>query len=405
MIETIVNRLPIRLRRLVASLPGSAPVRLDTHMDTQAMSVLESNAAAAMWDARDDLVFEVDWREDEANHGRYSYHIPDIAIVLPDGRRIVMKLSKTTSTWGTPIVDHPRRMWQADVDLCSSNGQTEGVGMSHIINRTWRAVAAMRLARRFGHHLLASRIRADDEQAMDTVLRALIEDTAPTTCTETYLHQPLVTSWTGERPPNPPPFRLKTPWMTMGEDLMLRTYAAGHYLKRDRDRQQRDIYQSAPVALVSHPDIGMVILHGADVEATIEARRQRSIGEAFGGEVPRRIVPPAGNARAAQIITLAARAIELDPEMSDGSGTPIAPLVAKHVPRLLEAHAAAMETATAQSAAGIDMDLDEGLEIVRAAVEEGLSRRARDDHDALRTELEFLRLRHPPATRKPTPPG
>ncbi len=61
----------------------------------------------------------------------------------------------------------------------------------------------------------------------------------------------------------------------------------------------------------------------------------------------------------------------------------------------MTAHANALRTARASEAADIDEQLEQRLEIVRAAVEQGLSVRASADRDALRTELAFLRYRHP----------
>lgn len=93
------------------------------------------------------------------------------------------------------------------------------------------------------------------------------------------------------------------------------------------------------------------------------------------------------------VIDLVRRAVRLDPDLTDGLGNPVAPLLTRHVPRLLEAYRQAMATADEAHHAEIERDLLEGLELVRRATEEGLARHGDERRQALRTELAFLRMR------------
>jgi hypothetical protein len=106
---------------------------------------------------------------------------------------------------------------------------------------------------------------------------------------------------------------------------------------------------------------------------------------------PTRMLVP--SARIARIIDTAERALLAHPDLTDASGARIDDLVRRHVPRLLEIHAVAAGTATAEETAGVDATLDEGIEMVRRSVEEGLSRLHDDAMQALSTELRFLALR------------
>jgi hypothetical protein len=93
------------------------------------------------------------------------------------------------------------------------------------------------------------------------------------------------------------------------------------------------------------------------------------------------------------VIDLVGRAVRLDPDLTDALGNPIAPLLTRHVPRLLKAYRQAMATANEAQHAEIERDLLEGLELVRRATEEGLARHGDERRQALRTEIAFLRMR------------
>lgn len=106
---------------------------------------------------------------------------------------------------------------------------------------------------------------------------------------------------------------------------------------------------------------------------------------------PTRLMVP--SARIARIIDTAERALLAHPGLTDDAGARIDDLVRRHVPRLLAAHATAAGTATAEETAGVDAALDEGVEMVRRSVEEGVSRLHDEAAAALATELRFLALR------------
>lgn len=358
-------------------------------------SVMEMNAAETLWEARDALVFEVDWKEGQPNHGRYSYDIPDVTIVIPDGRRILLRHQSQSMGW-TSVLVQTQDVWTPIATLTSPDGQMREIGRSRIIANAWRAIVADRMARDLGiiDTMAMTDIEAD---RLVNVLESSILKQAPVQCTETYLVQHRVTSWSGERPADPDPIPYPTPWSRLDGQWMMRTEPRAYEIEvraafRTKGERRPGLVS---VALVSHPEIGVAVMPGDAVVKALEDRNRMSIEGAFGGSKPRRMPVITGNARASQIVTLANRALDLDEDLRDAMGTPIAPLVERHVPDLLSAHANALRTAHASEAADIDDQLEQGLEIVRAAVEQGLAARASTDRDALRRELTFLRYRHP----------
>lgn len=100
-----------------------------------------------------------------------------------------------------------------------------------------------------------------------------------------------------------------------------------------------------------------------------------------------------GRAHVARIVANAERALKLDRDLVDDTGARIDDLVRRHVPRLLQRHADAAMMADVSALEGIDRDLDEGVEHVRASVEEALTRLQGDHRQALETEIGFLKLR------------
>lgn len=102
---------------------------------------------------------------------------------------------------------------------------------------------------------------------------------------------------------------------------------------------------------------------------------------------------PIGNARIGRILANAEKALAVDPDLMDDAGSRIDDLVRKHLPRLMQRHAEASKVRPVEELASIDADLDEAVELVRASVEEALSRLKDASRDALRNEIGFLRLR------------
>ncbi len=95
----------------------------------------------------------------------------------------------------------------------------------------------------------------------------------------------------------------------------------------------------------------------------------------------------------AEVIALIRKAVEIDPDLTDDLGNPIAPLLTRHVPRLMEVYRQALTTTTSDQHADIDKDLLEGLELVRQATEQGLAQHSDKQRCQLRAEIAFLRTR------------
>ena len=99
--------------------------------------------------------------------------------------------------------------------------------------------------------------------------------------------------------------------------------------------------------------------------------------------------------RAKRIQQICEMALAADPDLQDGDGGRVQALVQEHLPRLLRTHEEAIASSSSEHDAGSDRMLIEGVEIVRSAVEDALSRSGAEKRDSLATELRFLQLRHP----------
>lgn len=134
---------------------------------------------------------------------------------------------------------------------------------------------------------------------------------------------------------------------------------------------------------------------------------ERSCEEIVIGGIDTVVAIPAaavGNARIERIMANAEKALAIDPDLTDDTGARIDDLVRKHVPRLLAVHAEASRARPVEDLGSIDDALDEGVEMVRASVEEALGRLQDASGDALQTEIGFLRLRRGDDTLKlPSP--
>jgi len=107
------------------------------------------------------------------------------------------------------------------------------------------------------------------------------------------------------------------------------------------------------------------------------------------------LIPHTGTGRAHvdRLISRAEEALLLDPDMKDRSGARVDAAIHEHLPRLLQRHADTAKSARIEDLAGTDRMLDEGVEMIRQSVEEGLEGLRHEKADALRTEIGFLRLR------------
>ena len=140
-----------------------------------------------------------------------------------------------------------------------------------------------------------------------------------------------------------------------------------------------------------------------DMKYALAHKRDTTLAAAFGiqSEIKAQIPPLLGNPTAAKEISVAQRLIEAYPDMTDLSGTPIAPLVQDHLPRLVSRHAAALAAATATNKIDEDQlqritqELEEGLAVISRAVIEGVEKEQERTQSDLSSEIGFLRLRHP----------
>jgi hypothetical protein len=104
--------------------------------------------------------------------------------------------------------------------------------------------------------------------------------------------------------------------------------------------------------------------------------------------------------RAKRIQQICEMALAADPELQDGDGGRVQPLISEHLPRLLRSHEEAIASSSTDHDARSDRMLIEGVEIVRSAVEDALSRSGAAKRDSLATELRFLQLRHPSSAER-----
>lgn len=155
--------------------------------------------------------------------------------------------------------------------------------------------------------------------------------------------------------------------------------------------------------VLEHPQHGITTCAKARFPLTAEAfrtLRDRSLINAISAKpaLPAPTMPALGNARASRMMQLCAVAVQHNPMLTDASGTRLAPLVETHVPELVRIHREASLHALPQELERIDDDFSEAMEIVCDAVEEGLAAIRGKTQDDLRTQIAFLRSRHPRQT-------
>lgn len=102
-----------------------------------------------------------------------------------------------------------------------------------------------------------------------------------------------------------------------------------------------------------------------------------------------------GNARLTHIVDLCHRALAIDPDMTDARGTPLRPLVERHIPELIARHRRACSNACVETVQAIDDELDVGIANVQEAVEDAIVRSGDMRLSDLREQLAFLDARHP----------
>jgi hypothetical protein len=157
--------------------------------------------------------------------------------------------------------------------------------------------------------------------------------------------------------------------------------------------------EAAAIAIVggairSHQDIDQRIRASDAVRAPDVTRRFAETARAVAGlpSVPTALPPPSASAALQRLIGIAEDALATDPDLVDSNGARIDTLVREHLPRLLERHAEAARSPSS-NLTRVDAKLEEGVDEVRASIDEALAADAEARFDSLRTEVGFLRMR------------
>jgi len=100
-----------------------------------------------------------------------------------------------------------------------------------------------------------------------------------------------------------------------------------------------------------------------------------------------------GNAKVDFIARSIRKALEMNPDMVDANGARIDALIERILPDLLERHAEASRHARVEDLKSINDDLDEGIELIRVPLDEGLAGLRTRSAERLRTQIDFLKLR------------
>lgn len=154
---------------------------------------------------------------------------------------------------------------------------------------------------------------------------------------------------------------------------------------------------------VGHVDHAFTLRMRHRSQAAYANWRLKETATLLAGTKPLPLAAPsvAGNARLNQAVKLCHQALEIDPNLADLSGVPLRPLIETEVPELLRRHKLASQTAQAHDVAAIDAELEQGILRICGAIDEGLSKVAEAQRDALREQLAFLEMRHPTQTLAP----
>lgn len=172
------------------------------------------------------------------------------------------------------------------------------------------------------------------------------------------------------------------------------------------DPKNRSLDQRSEQSWIYHPTIGAMKLDLKEIKTALIKKREHQLLAAFDKRVePIEKMPPIiGNPAAAKEISVSQRLVKLYPDMKDASGTPIAPLVNEHLPRLVKRHGEAIAAATASNNIDqnlldkITRDFEEGLKTISRAILEGVEAEQRKTQDDLSVEIAFLKARHPEDT-------
>lgn len=329
--------------------------------------------ARRIWEERDVLHWE-DRRDQER-----SPSVPPTTLKLMDGT--TLRISQTP--------------WRVKVDMAGHRQDLEYYPATKVI-RAWRAVQALgmltemgdiadpervllgepgplrRLALKMGRRLKADPLNV--QHRLDAMLADRVEREVTRRIDATYR----TADFDGNA------YDAEVIWHDAGNDVM--------FIPRIRyglDGSTRHLS-------VVHPNWGTVEIPSVRTDRALTDRRDRAhVGALSNQRVPVLPPPPRGNARIARIARLCRQALALDPDLTDGNGAPIRPLVEKHLPDLMRIHAEAAATAPAETLEDVDMQLERGVETIRRAVEEAVSLLHEKRRQDLATQLRFLEARHP----------
>ena len=121
------------------------------------------------------------------------------------------------------------------------------------------------------------------------------------------------------------------------------------------------------------------------------SERARAISGSAGG--PLALPGPSASATLGRLTAIAEKALATDPDLVDAADARIDDLVRRHLPRLRDAHVHAATTADLAALPAVDDKFAQGVDAVRASIQEALTRDATRRFDALRDEVAFLEAR------------
>jgi len=274
----------------------------------------------------------------------------------------------------------------------SPDGETETFQNAEAarIGVVWRAIQAMAMCDAMGVVVVSQQdgIRPRSVlKALDEAVCAIVERGDPPPADAEYEHR-----FTNRAAEHEMAWeKTRSGWRDLGCGVLLDSTERKITSSYDRNVQDPTWYRLMTV------EMGTLLLRREAFAEALERRKRSSFANALGlaRALPVHLPMPSGNAQAARVLRLCREAVAREPDLVDAKGTPIAPLVEQHLPRLMLKHAEAARIAETSELAAIDAEMMEGIERVRLAVEEALVVSRVDKREALRTELAFLEYRHP----------
>ncbi len=149
------------------------------------------------------------------------------------------------------------------------------------------------------------------------------------------------------------------------------------------------------ITLVSDGVLGSVQVDRETVLAAESRRATRAIEDAIASTPPVIAGPSVtGSPKAAIMVRLLRDALARQPDLTDGNGTPIEPLLTTHLPRLLDLYVRMRSDPDGDHALA-EEQLDKGLERIGAGLDDALRCNRSGHGDDIRVEVAFLTARHP----------